>query len=96
MPFIQEFHIMWTAVLVLGTDFLTRNEITFDSVKGVLTWKPCVGAAKVCLTSSRISDKTMNNLQQDLQRLQTTSANNSTTNNNGSPTDYRYSYFEEI
>ena len=47
--FLQEFYIIHTTLLILSTDFLTKNEITLDNKQGVLSWKPSVGAAEIRL-----------------------------------------------
>ena len=47
--FLQEFYIIHTTLLILSTDFLTKNEITLDNKQGVLSWKPSVGAAEIQL-----------------------------------------------
>ena len=44
--FLQEFYISWTALPILGMDYLKRNEIVLYIVDGILTWKLPVGAAE--------------------------------------------------
>ena len=44
--FLQEFYISWTALPILGIDYLTRNKIVLYIVDGILTWKLPVGAAE--------------------------------------------------